>query len=325
MNKKFWQDRSVLVTGATGFLGGWLVKKLAELNANVVCTLRDVAPQSQFYTEYYHTRVSTVSCDITDFITLDRVMNEYGVATVLHTAAQTQVKFANTNPLPTFKSNIEGTWNVLEASRNNGVAQVVIASSDKAYGECSAFNYTEEMPLAGSHPYDVSKSCTDLIAQSYAKTYDLPVVITRCGNFFGGGDLNWKRIVPSTIRSIIRNDTPIIHSDGKMVRDYFYIEDGVNAYLELAEKLYDNPNLKGEAFNFSSNNPRSVIGIVSDIIREMNVDDCSPVILGQATNEIKYQSLNSDKARNMLNWKPEFEYKEALIRTINWYKDYFGK
>src|SRR5215213_3199839 len=235
-NKQFWQDRPTLVTGATGLLGGWLVRRLLQAEAQVVCLVRDWAPQSEFVRGRLIDRVNVVNGDVRSQSLLERVLGEYEIDTVIHLAAQTIVGIANRNPVSTFKSNIGGTWALLEACRRSPtVKQIVVASSDKAYGEHKQLPYTEDAPLVARHPYDVSKSCADLIAQSYAATFNLPLAITRCGNLYGGGDLNWSRIVPGTIRSVLRGQRPIIRSDGNFIRDYFYVEDGAAVYMLLAE------------------------------------------------------------------------------------------
>ncbi|MGI0483668.1 NAD-dependent epimerase/dehydratase family protein, partial [Geminocystis sp. CENA526] len=248
----FWQDRSTLITGATGLVGGWLVKYLIKAGADVVCLVRDWIPQSLLIQSGDLATVKIVRGNITDQLLIERILGEYEIDTVIHLAAQTIVGIANRNPLSTFESNIAGTWRLLEACRlSPKVKQIVVASSDKAYGDQLILPYNEDTPLQGKHPYDVSKSCADLITQTYAHTYNLPVVIARCGNFYGGGDLNWNRIIPGTIRSILKGENPIIRSNGQYIRDYLYVEDGANAYMLLAQKLAENPQLKGEAFNFS--------------------------------------------------------------------------
>jgi CDP-glucose 4,6-dehydratase len=260
--------------------------------------------------------------DICDAALMERVLGEYEIDTVFHLAAQTIVGIANRNPVSTFQTNIGGTCSVLEACRRSAkVKAVVVASSDKAYGDQESLPYDEDTPLQGRHPYDVSKSCADLIAQSYFTTYKLPVGITRCGNFYGGGDLNWNRIVPGTIRSILRGKRPIVRSDGQYVRDYFYIEDGAAAYILLAERLADNPKLHGEAFNFSNETPVSVLEIVERISRLMG-SNLKPVILNEASNEIRRQYLSSAKARKLLKWRPLVTLDEGLERTISWYSDF---
>src|ERR1700691_5014078 len=234
----FWRDRSVFVTGGTGLLGSWLVSQLLDAGSNVVCLVRDWVPQSELVRSRRIERVNTVRGDITDRNLIERALCENEIEVVFHVAAQAIVGIANRNPVSTFSTNIEGTWNLLEACRHSPkVSSIVVASSDKAYGDQEHLPYTETMPLLGRHPYDVSKACADLIAQTYASTYNLPVAITRCGNFYGGGDLNWNRVVPGTIRSVIRGDRPIIRSDGNFVRDYIYIEDAATAYMLLAERL----------------------------------------------------------------------------------------
>src|SRR5579871_6225977 len=267
----FWKDRPTFVTGATGLVGGWLVKRLLGAGADVVCLVRDWVPQSEAARSHDIERVNVVRGDVRDQATLERVLGEYEIDTVFHLAAQTIVGIANRNPISTFETNIQGTWAILEAARRSPlVKQIVVASSDKAYGDQDELPYAENTPLEGRHPYDVSKSCADLIAQAYAKTFGLPVAVTRCGNFYGGGDLNWSRIVPGTIRSILKNERPIIRSDGSYVRDYFYVEDGAAAYMYLAEALARDSALAGEAFNFSTGEPRSVLDVVATISSAMN-------------------------------------------------------
>lgn len=322
---RFWIDRPTFVTGATGLIGGWLVKSLCAAGADVICLLRDWVPQSNFVREGLTKRVKVVRGDVADRSLIERILGEYEIDTVIHLAAQTIVGIANRNPISTFETNIAGTWSILEACRRSPtVRQVVVASSDKAYGEHLNLPYDEQAPLQGRHPYDVSKSCADLLAQAYAASYRLPVAVTRCGNFYGGGDLNWNRIVPGTIRSLIRGQRPIIRSDGEFVRDYFYAEDGAAANMLLAEKLAENPDLRGEPFNFSNEIQVTVLELVQKILRLMN-SDATPEILNQATNEIRHQYLSADKARRVLDWKPLFTLEEGLMRTIKWYQDYFAQ
>jgi CDP-glucose 4,6-dehydratase len=267
--------------------------------------------------------VTVVRGDIRDRDLLERILGEYEIDTIFHLAAQTIVPIANRNPSSTFESNIRGTWNLLEAvRRSTTVKNIVVASTDKAYGQQENLPYTEDAPLQGRHPYDASKSCADLISQTYAATYELPVAITRCGNFYGGGDLNWNRIVPGTIRSILRNQRPIIRSDGRCVRDYFYVEDGAEAYLTLGRALMDDPALRGEAFNFSNELQITVLGLVKKILSLMD-SNLEPVILNEATNEIPHQFLSAEKARRGLNWKPLYSLDDGLARTIEWYRNFF--
>jgi CDP-glucose 4,6-dehydratase len=325
MNTEFWLDRPVFVTGATGLVGSWLVKQLVAAGADVICLVRDWIPQSELVQSNLFSQVKVVRGDIRDYATLERCLGEFEIDTVIHLAAQTIVTIANRNPLSTFEANIAGTWNLLEACRRSPrVKQIVVASSDKAYGDQEKLPYDEATPLQGQHPYDVSKSCSDLIAHTYAVSYGLPVAITRCGNFYGGGDLNWNRIVPGTIRSVLRGQPPVIRSDGEFIRDYFYVEDGANAYMVLAEKLAENPSLKGEAFNFSNELQISVKDLVSKILKIMQ-SDFQPEIRNEVSNEIRHQYLSAQKARMMLSWSPLFTLDQGLGYTIKWYQDFFAQ
>lgn len=320
----FWQDRPVFVTGATGLLGGWLTKRLVEFNADLVCLVRDWVPQSELVRSGTMERVKVVRGDVRNQKLLEQSLGEYEIETVFNLAAQTIVPIANRNPISTFETNIGGTWTLLEACRRSPtVKQIVQASSDKAYGEHKDLPHVEEHPLIATHPYDVSKSSADLLARTYAATFDVPVVITRCGNFFGGGDLNWNRVVPGTIRSVVRNKPPVIRSDGKFVRDYFYVEDAVEAYVEMAEHLAQNQNLRGEAFNFSYEQPKNVLEIV-DLVLKLMRSDLKPEIRNQATGEIRSQYLSAQKARKILGWKPLFTLEEGLKRTIDWYRKFLA-
>jgi CDP-glucose 4,6-dehydratase len=302
-------------------LGSWLVRRLQEQQAAVVCLVRDWVPQSELVRSRLLERMVVVRGDVEDRELLERTLGEYEVEIVFHLAAQTIVTIANRNPVSTFETNIRGSWDLLEACRRSPrVKAIVMASSDKAYGCQTTLPYSEHMPLEGRHPYDVSKSCADLLAQSYAATYDLPVAITRCGNFYGGGDLNWNRVVPGTIRSILRNESPIIRSDGKYVRDYFYVEDAAAAYQLLAEELTNRPELRGQAFNFSNENQVCVLELVRLILKKMD-SDLEPEIQNQATNEIRHQYLSAERARSLLNWAPQFSLDEGLDRTIRWYRE----
>jgi len=320
----FWQDRRVFVTGATGLVGSWLVKRLVEANADVICLVRDNVPRSELYRSQLSNQVSIVSGDLVDQTLLERSLGEYEVQTVIHLAAQTIVGIANRNPISTFESNIKGTWSLLEACRRSPkIEQIVVASSDKAYGDQDHLPYSEETPLQGRHPYDVSKSCADLISSTYAHSYGLPVVITRCGNFYGGGDLNWNRIIPGTIRSILRDEAPIIRSDGQFIRDYFYVEDGAAAYMLLTEALAENPDLRGEAFNFSNEIQITVLELVDTLLTKMG-SSLKPDIRNEASNEIRKQYLSAEKARRMLNWSPIFTLDRGLEHTIQWYTKFLN-
>lgn len=300
------------------------MRRLVDAGADVVCLVRDDVPQSELHRSGLLRHVRSVRGDACNQALLERVLGEYEVQTVLHLAAQTIVGIANRNPVSTFESNIAGTWSLLEACRRSPrVGQIVVASSDKAYGDCPVLPYTEETPLVGKHPYDVSKSCADLIAQAYHTTYATPVVITRCGNFYGGGDLNFNRIVPGTIRSVLRGERPVIRSDGLFVRDYFYVEDGAAAYLHLAESLAGDPTLAGQAFNFSNEIQINVLELVEHILRAMN-SGLQPIVLGEANHEIRHQYLSAEKARSKLGWRPLYSLEEGLTRTIAWYESFFN-
>ena len=318
----FWRDRPVFVTGATGLVGASVVRSLVEAGADVVCLVRDWIPRSEFVASGLIERVRVVRGDIVDQEVVERVLAEYEVVTVLHLAAQAVVGVANRNPVSTFESNIRGTWVVLEACRRSPlVRQIVVASSDKAYGDQEVLPYTEDAPLQGRHPYDASKSCADLIAQSYSTSFGLPLCITRCGNFYGGGDLNWNRLVPGTIRSVIRNERPVIRSDGHYIRDYIYVEDGSRAYTLLAEQLGQRPQLAGEVFNFSYERRMTVLELVQKILVAMG-STLQPDVRNEASNEIRNQYLDAAKARRMLGWKPAYTLEEGLGETIEWYRRY---
>jgi CDP-glucose 4,6-dehydratase len=302
-------------------VGGWLTRRLVEAGADVVCLVRDWVPGRELIRSHMIERVTVVRGDVRDRDVLERTIGEYETDTVIHLAAQAIVCVANRNPVSTFETNIQGTWNLLEACRRSpGVRSIVVASSDKAYGDQEILPYDEDTPLQGQHPYDVSKSCADLIAHAYAKTYNLPVAITRCGNFFGGGDLNWNRIVPGTVRSVLRGERPVIRSDGHFVRDYFYVEDGAAAYMLLAEQLYLRPELRGQAFNFSYGSQITVLCLVKEILRAMQ-SALEPEVLSEASNEIRRQFLSAERARATLGWQPLFTLADGLARTIPWYRE----
>ncbi len=319
---EFWRDRPTFVTGATGLVGSWLVQRLLEQGADVVCLVRDSIPQSRFASSGAMDRVKLVRGDIVDQALMERALGEHEIDTVIHLAAQTIVGIANRNPVSTFEANIQGTWSLLEACRRSPlVKSISMASSDKAYGDQEILPYDEDTPLQGQHPYDVSKSCSDLISQAYAKSYDLPVTVTRCGNFYGGGDLNWNRIVPGTIRSIMRGQRPVIRSDGQSIRDYFYVEDGAAVYLLLAQALREQPELAGQAFNFSDELQITVLDLTRRILELMG-SDLEPDVRNEASNEIRHQYLSADKARRDLQWKPLFTLDEGLNNTIDWYRNF---
>lgn len=317
-----WEDRNVLLTGASGLVGSWLAESLVGKGANVTILLRDYVPSSHLFENGIWSRTNTVRGELEDYALVERAINEYEIDSIFHMAAQTIVGTANRSPLSTFKSNIEGTWNVLEAARASGlVKSVVVASSDKAYGSHEKLPYTEDMALEGRHPYDVSKSCADLLAQSYFHTYKLPVAIARCGNIYGPGDLNFNRLIPGTIRSILRGEEFLIRSDGTYVRDYIFVKDVADAYLTLAENM-DKPGVKGEAFNFSVANKITVLQLVELIAKAMGIK-CRPKILNTAKGEIRNQYLSSAKAGKVLGWKAKYQIEKGIGETIPWYREYF--
>ncbi len=320
----FWQDRRVLVTGCTGLVGAWVVRALCERGAHVVGLVRDQVCGSELIRNGLQPKIDVVHGCVEDYALLERTLAEYEIQTVFHLAAQTIVGVANRSPLSTFEANIKGTWSVLEAARRCGHGpHVVVASSDKAYGDQLQLPYTEDAPLQGRHPYDASKSCADILALTYHQTYDLPVCVTRCGNFYGGGDLNWNRIVPGTIRAALRGQRPVIRSDGTFIRDYFYVKDGAAAYLHLAECMVRQPEVLGQAFNFSNEIQVTVLELVSRILRQMHAP-LQPEVRGEASHEIKHQYLSAAKARRMLGWSPHYTLDVALQETIAWYGDYFA-
>jgi CDP-glucose 4,6-dehydratase len=315
----------VFVTGCTGILGSWLTLALLDAGADVIGLIRDRVPLSNLHLSGAEQRITAVDGDIADGELLERVLNEYEIEVVFHLAAQPLVRLANRAPAGTFETNVRGTWLLLEACRRSPTVQrIVVASSDKAYGDQETLPYTEDAPLQGRHPYDVSKSCADLIAQAYYATYRLPVAITRCGNIYGGGDLNWDRIVPGTMRSVLRGEAPIIRSDGTLLRDYLFVSDIVEGYLRLAERLED-PALHGQAFNFGMDNPQTVLEIAQAIIAISDHPDLKPVVLNQASHEIAKQYLASEKAHRLLDWRAQYSLQEGLRQTLAWYRDFFVK
>ena len=320
-----WKERRVFVTGATGIIGSWLVKELLKLGAHVVALVLDADPQSELYRSGDIDKITVVNGRLEGFLTLSRAINVNEIDTVFHLGAQTIVGAAQRFPLTTFEANIRGTYNLLEACRlhKDLVKTVVIASSDKAYGEHEQLPYTEDMPLQGRYPYEVSKSCCDLLAQSYHASFGLPVAITRCGNVYGGGDLNWSRIVPGTIRSFLRGEPPIIRSDGTYIRDYIYVEDVAEGYIRVAEVLGAG-RAHGEAFNFSPESKMTVLEIVKEIQRVMNCQHIEPRICNTSQGEIRSQYLSTAKAKRMLGWAPKFGLTEGLKKTVAWYSNYLG-
>ena len=318
----FWRGRNVLVTGCTGVVGSWLTEALADYGADVVGLIRDWVPQSHLVRSGTINRIRVVRGAVENYPLVHRLLNEYEVDIVFHLAAQTIVTIANRAPLSTFETNIQGTWTVCEAVRSAPlVSRVVLASSDKAYGAQEQLPYTEEMPLLARHPYDASKACAELLAQSYHATYGLPLAITRCANVYGGGDLNWNRVVPGAIRAVLLGERPVIRSDGSPLRDYLHVRDAVSGYLTLAQAL-DDPALHGQAFNFGIDDPQSVLEMTRLIISLSDHPDLEPIIENRELKEIQAQYLCSDKARQLLGWQPRYSLTEGLRQTIAWYRGF---
>ncbi|MFI5334148.1 MAG: GDP-mannose 4,6-dehydratase [Chlamydiales bacterium] len=319
---QFWKDKNVLVTGAAGFIGSWLSKELIRLGADVTALVRDWNPETTVFSKDDLQNMHLVLGELENYSLLERILNEYDIDTVFHLGAQTLVEIAFRSPLQTFESNIRGTYNLLEACRRQGrmVQRILVASSDKAYGESEVLPYVETMPLKGRTPYDVSKSCTDLIALSYSSSYQLPIVIARCGNVYGGGDLNWSRLIPGTIRNILLEKPPVIRSNGKLTRDYLYVQDAVKAYLLMAMNA-EHGSVRGEAFNFGPAQPSSVLDIV-EMLQRMMGSSLKPIILHGASTEIRNQVLDSSKASQVLGWSSEYSLHQGISETIKWYEGY---
>lgn len=322
VNRKHWNGRAVFVTGATGLLGGWAVLRLLEMGARVVALVRDRVPNSVFFEEGLFANVTTVHGALEDATAVYRAVTEYEIDTVFHFAAQPIVGVAKVDPVGTFRANIEGTWNVLDAARRSKVKQVLIASSDKAYGESANLPYTEDHPLQGRYPYDVSKSCADLLAQTYLATYAMPVSIVRCANLFGGGDLNFNRVIPGVINATLENERFVIRSDGQFVRDYLYVKDAADAYLHLAQSLAE--GAPQGPYNFSLEAKLTVLDVVNEVLSIMGRTGLEPVILNQASAEIREQYMVCDKAHSLLGWMPAYSMRDGLRETIDWYRAHLG-
>ena len=325
-----WRDTRVLVTGAQGFIGSWLVSRLLDDGARVVALRRDVPAESRFGIERLEERCDVVMGDLTDYESLVRALNEYEVRAVFHLGAQTIVGTANRSPLSTYETNIRGTYLLLEACRavgvvGGGVERVVVASSDKAYGDHEVLPYDEDFALQPRYPYDVSKAATDMITRSYAITYELPTAVTRLANVYGGGDFNFSRIVPDSARALVRGDRPVIRSDGTPERDYIYAEDAVDAYLAIAASL-DNEEMRGRAWNAGAGEPHSVSEIVGRLIA-VSGRDVEPDVQGEGTprGEIDRQFLDSSRIRDELGWEPRWSLDDGLRETWAWYERHLGR
>ena len=322
----YWSDKRVLVTGASGMVGSWLTQWLVESGAHTVAFIADTDPQSELVRSGTINKVSVVNGRLENYDDIERAINNHEVDSIFHLGAQPIVGAADRAPRHTFESNIQGTWNLLDACRvlSPLVKRIVVASSDKAYGTQPILPYTEDMSMNGDHPYEVSKSCTDLISTTYARTYGTPVTIARCGNIYGGGDLNWNRIVPGTFRSLLRGEQPVLRSDGTFVRDYLHVDDIVSAYLTLGEQT-DNPAFAGQGFNFSDESPLTVMAIYKAICEAAGRKDTEPQILNAASSEIKNQYLDSTKAHNVLGWRASVTLDDGLKKSFNWYRNFFAR
>jgi CDP-glucose 4,6-dehydratase len=321
----YWKHKTVFVTGATGLMGSWLVKALLNEGADVVALVRDQAPRSMLLREGLINQIAVVNGDLESLPTMRRAIAEYQPHTVFHLAAQPLVQVAKLDPVGTLRANVAGTWNVLEACRITGKSNVVVASSDKAYGANPSLPYLETHPLQGRYPYDVSKSCADLITQMYSATYGLKTALARCGNLFGGGDLNFSRTIPGVIQATLAGEPFVIRSDGKFVRDFLYVKDAAQSYLTLGERLAApesdaTPSISGEAFNFGLGLRLTVLDIVAMVLRLMGRNDLEPLIQNNASAEIREQYLDASKARKLLGWEPRYNMETALEETIAWYK-----
>ena len=305
-------------------MGSWLVKALMHQGADIVALVRDRVPKSMLVREGLIDQITTVSGDLESLPTLERAIAEYNPHTVFHLAAQPLVQVAKRDPVGTLRANVMGTWNVMEACRLTGRAHVVVASSDKAYGATDNLPYRETHPLQGRYPYDVSKSCTDLVAQMYAATYGVKTAIARCGNLFGGGDLNFDRTIPGLIKATLANERFVIRSDGQFVRDFLYVKDAAESYLILGQRLSEDNSISGEAFNFSLEERLTVLEIVQMALRIMGRSDLDPVIQNIVTTEVREQYLDASKARERLGWKPKYSMEEGIRETVEWYREHFA-
>lgn len=322
LSRSFWQDRRVFITGCTGFLGSRLTARLMAAGADVIGLVRDQVPRSELLRTGLIDSVTVVEGEVANYEFLERILAEYEVETVFHLAAQTIVGIANRAPLSTFETNVRGTWVLLEAARRNPtIESIVVASSYHAYGEQAKLPYREDSPLGACHPYDVSKSCTDLIARAYAHSYGMPIVVTRFANLFGGGDLNWNRLVPGTIRNVLRGEPPVIRSNGAFSRDYLFIEDATDAYLSLAQQIH-RPDICGQAFNFGLDQPTTVLEMVNTIVSLSSYPELEPIILNEAQNEVVDKYLTSEKARQVLEWQPKHSLEDGLRKSIAWYSEF---
>ena len=318
--RNIWKGKTVFITGANGFLGTQLTRRALSKKAKVIVLIKENIANSHFHREKLSRKVKVVQGSLDDPRLIHSIFKANRIDLCFHVGAQAIVSIANRSPIETFRSNIEGTWNILEASRRYGVGALIVASSDKAYGDQEKLPYTEDSPLLALHPYDASKACADILSRTYARTYDLPVAVTRCANIYGPGDVNFSRIIPDTIRSVVHDKDPIIRSDGTPLRDYVFVEDIVDAYFILAEKIYLKKIQVGHAFNFGTARPISVLNLVKEIIRVSGKTHLRPIVLGKSRlkGEIQKQYLSSRRAKSLLGWKPKYTLKKGLRNTYQW-------
>lgn len=318
------KNKVIFITGANGFLGSHLVKSALSYKAKTVVLIKEDISGSLFRVEGLGSRCKVYQGDLSDSKLINRIFKDNKIDVCFHIAAQAIVGIANNSPLGTFKTNIEGTWNILEAARVYGIKAMVVASSDKAYGEHKKLPYKEEASLNALHPYDASKSCADILSRTYAHTYKLPVAVTRCANIYGPGDFNFSRIIPDTCRAAIKGSDPVIRSDGTPLRDYAFVQDIVDAYFVLAASLLNKKINFGEAFNFGTGKPVSVIKLVKAILKVSGKKGLAPEILckGKIKGEIDKQYLSSVKAKRILGWYPKYPLQKGLEVTYKWYKEH---
>ena len=316
----YWAGKKVLVTGCNGFVGGWLTQRLVDQGAQVFGLIWEVDPDAHFYRAGLSDRITCVPGDIRDVPLLTKTLADGNIDTVFHLAAQAIVTKAKLSPLETYETNTMGTWALLEAARSaRSLQRIVVASTDKVYGDRDELPYLESSPLCATNPYDVSKAAADLIARSYAKTYHLPLAVVRCGNIYGGGDLNFDRLIPSTIIAALQNEHPLVRSDGTLTRDYMYVDDAVDAYLMLGQAL-DQQRFHGEVFNFGNEQPFTVLEIIGRVLDLMGRRHLTPIVQNVAEAEIQHQYLSAAKAKDELGWVPAHDLGSGLPKTISWYE-----
>jgi len=320
-----WREVRALVTGGAGFIGSHIARALVKRGAEVFVLDRKFGPSSSFSLMGLEGRVTRIEGDVRDKDAVLEVLASCSITHVFHLAALAVVGEAARAPSVAFDVNVRGTWAVLEAARAYGGCEaILVASSDKAYGEQPRLPYTEDMPLLGSDPYSASKACADIVARSYGLTYDLPVVVVRASNAYGEGDVNMSRIVPSVVVPALRGKRPVLRSDGTLLRDYIYVGDLAEAYLALAERAKEE-GVRGEAFNVGSGRPLSVLELTRAILRAVGREDLKPVILGEARGEISRQFVDISRIKERTGWEPKTSLEEGLRRTVEWYRENLGR